>query len=164
VKSSLRLRPQDIDDNGALRVRLTLWVVLIFLNRHLLLLVLGAVSVYVGSRSGIDAAGFAGLLSGPWFMAACLPAFPVLCVALLRRPTAGSLPRLLWRSGLPLLLAAAATDAVLLAVRLYQRPQDFTLLHVSAAVLDVYVAMYLLRSRYVRALFRDFPPSPTVPS
>jgi hypothetical protein len=75
VTRQLEYRPQDFTEDGVLRVGFLLWAVMVFLNRHLLLLVFGAVTSLVGSRFGLDSSGLVTLYSSPWFLLADLPAY-----------------------------------------------------------------------------------------
>ena len=70
--------PQDYTADGMLRVGWLLWLILAFLARHWILLVLGAVSSFVGVRSTPSAGATSDLLSGPWFLLASLPALALL--------------------------------------------------------------------------------------
>ena len=89
LNGSLEFRPEDFTADGALRVGVLLWGALVFVNRHLILLVLGAVSSFVGARSGFDGHSLATLYSNPWFLLAGLPALGVLGAALRRSADAG---------------------------------------------------------------------------
>ena len=107
VTRQLEYRPQDFTEDGVLRVGFLLWAVLMFLNRHLILLVFGAVTSLIGSRFGLDSSGLVTLYSNPWFLLAGLPAVAVLAAALRRDPKAGRLIRRVWHNGRWLLAISA---------------------------------------------------------
>lgn len=153
----LQYRPQDFTEAGVLRIGFILWAVLLLLNRHLILLVFGAVTNLVGSRLGLDSSGLATLYSSPWFLLAGLPAVAVLIAALRRDRKAGRLIRGLWRHGRWLLALSAGLDLALLIILGMLTRLDINLLHVVGGVLDSYVILYLIRSAWARARFSDFP-------
>jgi len=154
----------DFLDDGTLCVSGTLWLVMLYLSRHLLLLVLGAISTFFTSQQGLDASGFSVLYSSPVFLAASLPAAAVVVASLCRRPAAGSLVRGLWRSGRWLLVAAAIIDLALIGWTIatsaptYPDTVLFTL-----GVLDAYALLFLLRSARARDTFSAFPARPAPP-
>ncbi len=153
----LEYRPQDFTEDGVLRVGFLLWAVMIFLNRHLILLVFGAVTSLIGSRFGLDSSGLVKLFSNPWFLLAGLPAVAVLVAALRRDRKAGQLIRGLWHHGRWLLAISTGLDLALLIALGMLTQADINELHIVGGILDSYVLLYLIRSAWARARFADFP-------
>ena len=151
----------EYEEDGTLRVGLLLWGVIFYASRHILLLLLGALSAFIGARSGLDTKAVGVLLSSPLFLPASIPAAVVLGMAVRRRPKAGRWLRACWAQGRWCLLAAIALDLLLLiAHRFTTYPHGITVFSAAWALADVYVAMYLMRSVRVRAVFADFPAHP----
>ncbi|MDJ0807814.1 MAG: DUF2919 family protein [Gammaproteobacteria bacterium] len=157
MTKQLLYRPQDFTEDGVLRIGFLLWAVLVFLNRHLILLLFGAVTSFVGGRFGLDSSGLNALYSNPWFLLSGLPAVAVLIAALRRDRKAGGIIRRLWRHGRWLLLISAGVDLLLLITLGMLTRADINLLHILGGVLDSYVLLYLYRSAWVRVRFADFP-------
>lgn len=157
MKKPPEYRPQDFTEDGVLRVGFLLWTVLLFLNRHLILLVFGAVTSLVGSRMGLDPGSLTTLYSGPAFLLASLPAVAVLVAALRRDRRAGRLIRGLWRHGRGLLAISAGLDLALLVAQGTLTRAPIGELHVLGGILDSYVLLYLARSAMARERFADFP-------
>lgn len=153
----LEYRPQDFTEDGVLSVGFLLWAVMVFLSRHLLLLVFGAVTSLVGSRFGLDSSGLVTLYSSPWFLLADLPAVVVLVAAMRRDRQAGRLIRGLWRHGRWLLVISAGLDLALLIALGTLTRADINVLHILGGIFDSYVLLYLIRSAWARARFADFP-------
>lgn len=130
---------------------------MLFLNRHLILLVFGAVTSLVGSRSGLDSSGLVTLYSSPWFLLTSLPAVAVLVAALRRDRKAGRLIRRLWHHGRWLLALCAGLELTLLIVLVALSQIEMDELHLVGGILDSYILVYLKRSAWARARFADFP-------
>jgi hypothetical protein len=153
----LDLHPEDFTEDGVLRVGFLLWAVMLFLNRHLILLAFGAVTNLVGSRSGLDSGSLIALYSSPWFLLASLPALAVLLTALRRDRKAGRLIRSLWCHGRWLLAISAGLDLALLIAFGTLTQAEINELHLVGGILDSYVLVYLRRSAWAQARFADFP-------
>lgn len=142
---------------GVLRPSLGLWLSLAFLCRHVATILLVVMAAGRGARdSGIDLSEFGHLLN-PWFMLADLPAVALLLALAARVPTAGSIPRVLWRSGRFLLLGACLVYAGLILRHL---PADDARLAVAdwlGFAGTAGVAAYAILSPYLGDLFREFP-------
>lgn len=149
--------PSDFTDDGALRIGLLLWAAILFLCRHLLIMVLGAVSSLVGARRGLGTADFAILYSSPLFLAASLPALVVLVAGIRRAPRANRLVRGVWRNGRSLLIISGVLDVALLCLQALLGLFAINEFYILAGVLDLYILLYLVRSRRVGDTFADFP-------
>jgi hypothetical protein len=130
---------------------------MLFLNRHLILLVFGAVTSLVGLRSGLDSSGLAILYSSPWFLLTSIPAAAVLFSALRRDRKAGKLVRKIWHQGRWLLALSAGLELALLIALVSLSQVELDELHLIGGILDSYVLLYLKRSVWARARFADFP-------
>ena len=153
----LDFRPQDFTKDGVLQIGFILWAVMLFLNRHLILLVFGAVTSLVGSRSGLDSSELVSLYSNPWFLLTSLPAAAVLVAAVRRDQKAGKMVRRLWRQGRWLLMLSAGLELALLIALVILHRVGLNELHLVGAILDSYVLFYLKRSAWAQARFADFP-------
>ena len=148
---------------GVLRPSPGLWLSLVFLCRHVITILLVAFAAGRGMRGGggdMDLSDF-GHLVRPIFMLADLPALMLLLALASRMPTAGSVPRLLWRAGRLLLLASAAVYIVLFAW--YLPPAGIENLAIAdwlSIAGTVAVAVYAAISPYLGDLFREFPERP----
>ena len=149
--------PQDFTKDGVLQIGFILWTVMLFLNRHLILLVFGAVTSLVGSRSGLDSSELVSLYSNPWFLLTSLPATAVLVAAVRRDHKAGKIVRWLWHQGRRLLMLSAGLELALLIAFLILHRFELNELHLVGAILDSYVLLYLKRSAWAQARFADFP-------
>jgi len=160
MKPPYSFNPNQYDDDGSLRIGLLLWLTLLIINRHLLLLIIAAISAFVGAGRGLDTGALSMLYSSPVFLLASLLALPVLVAAIRRSPKAGRLPRHIWRHGRGLLLAATCSDLGLLAFGLLARHIAVDESHTLWGIIDAYMIAYLIRSRRVAAVFADFPEAP----
>jgi len=90
-------------------------------------------------------------------MMSCLPALALLVASLYRIPTPKKLPKLVWEKGLILLLISSAMDLVILAsyIALERRILDTGL--IILLEVDVAIFVYLLRSKYLKEMFKEFP-------
>jgi hypothetical protein len=152
-----RYNPSHFHDDGSLKVSALLWLIVLYLSRHLLVLMVGGLSTFMGSRSGLDTSGLSILYSSPAFLPASLPALVVLVARLRRVAGAGSFVRWVWRGGRYWLIAAALIDLTTLAVHWTLGWLGTTQMQVAGAFVDAYIMVYLVRSRRARDLFRDFP-------
>jgi len=147
------------DDHLALRVPPLLWLAMVFLVRHPVLLGLTFLPT-----SG-DTLDYLRALVQPIRLAADLPALLVLIAAARRRPTAGSWVRAIWDHGRWLLGASALVDGGLgihdLVTTGYGQGLSTGDLIILAVVVDLWICLWLARSRLLRDLFRDFPAKTT---
>ena len=148
MKSSYRYDPSDYDEDGQMHIGLLLWLVIVYLSRHILLLMLVAVSSLVGLGRGLDI-----LYSSPLFLLASLPALMVLIAGLRRGPKAGPWLRRLWSAGRWWLIASVVIDLVLLLGGLLWGHLEINEYRALWALCDLYTLAYLLRSRRLPVLF-----------
>ena len=147
----------DLDEHGCLRISIGLWLMIVFLSRHVILLLLGAVSSFASHTYGQTSASYGVLFSDPWFLLASAPALLVLAAGLRRVPSAPSFIRAVWRAGSSLLILAVTLDLVILGILLGSAGWRVDVIHVSQAILDVVVLTLLVRSGRIRDTFADFP-------
>jgi hypothetical protein len=147
----------SFDSNYCLKPPLTLWLVMLYLARAILIPFLGGVSSMGGA--GDASSVTRGFFGAEDFVSAAL-ALIVLLAYFRRTPSASRFWRRLWSFGRIMLAAAAVFD---LGVSLYRFLQitDTDMLRsellLLACTLDAYIVVYLFRSRRVRDVFRDFP-------
>lgn len=138
-----------------LKVPWTLWIVMVFLVRHLLLL-----GVTFMPTTGEEIKVLRELIH-PQYLPADIPAALVLFLAMRRRPECGDWPRRLWRHGRWLLMASAAGYLLLLGLTLVGggQPLQITVDEwiLASVLLNVWILVYLVRSPLLRDLFADFP-------
>jgi hypothetical protein len=147
--------PSHYDEHLTLKVPVTLWLVLAFLLRHLLLL-----GITFLPTTGEEITALRDLVR-PAYLTADLLALPVAIVAARRRPQAPDWMRRLWPLGRALLIASAVLYLALLGERLATGSEPL-ITAIDEAVListllNIAVIAYLWRSALVRELFRDFP-------
>jgi hypothetical protein len=147
--------PSRYDDQLNLKVPATLWLVLAFLLRHLLLL-----GITFLPTTGEEIRVLRDLIR-PAYLAADLLALPVAIVAARRRARAPNWMRRLWPHGRPLLTASALLYLALLAWHVATGGEPLITAIDEAvlvsALLNLAVIAYLWRSPVVRDLFREFP-------
>ncbi|MBX9606954.1 MAG: DUF2919 domain-containing protein [Gammaproteobacteria bacterium] len=144
----LPYHPDAYDEHFALRIPLTLWAVLLYALHAECLLLLGHLP-QAGAELGYLLAYVA-----PNELVASLPALAVLVAALRRRPTAGRLPRFVWRQGAWLLLASLVAD---LALALTSRHGAWAAARVAGDLASIAV---VVTSARIRDTFADFPRLP----
>jgi hypothetical protein len=145
------------DHYACLKPPLLLWVAVLYLSRGLTL----PAAMALGHLSGVDPRAieaFRGLWS-PQSLAPSLIAAVILYVLCRRVPTAPRWVRWVWSRGRAFLAGAAVLDIALLARELIRPGEidDASLLSSCAALVDVYLLLYILAARRVRDTFREFP-------
>lgn len=147
--------PSRYDEHLTLKVPVTLWLVLAFLLRHLLLL-----GITFLPTTGAEITALRDLIR-PEYLIADLLALPVALVAARRRPEAPNWMRSLWPLGRPLLTTSALLYLALLAWRLATAGEPLITAIDEAVLLstllNVAVIAYLWRSGLARDVFREFP-------
>ncbi len=149
--------PDDYTKDGVLKVTPLLWLIIMYLSRHILILLLGGLSQFMGSRKGIDTSGLAALYSSPVFVVASIPAVAVLAVHFRRISTAPPVIRTLWGKGRWLLGAAAALDASILLSHWWLGSLAINEFQIAGLFIDSYIITYLMRSNRAKDIFEDFP-------
>lgn len=143
--------PDDFNEFHVLKIPFLLYLVLIYLNKYFLLVVLP--SIGGGDLTAIV----------KWFkidllmMTSCLPALALLVASLYRIPNPKKWPKPIWLKGRILLLISSAMDFVILAsyIALEWRMLDTGMVVLLA--IDVAIFIYLLRSNYLKEMFKEFP-------
>ena len=154
----IRYPPERYSDDLVLRVPPALWLVMLFLVRHLVLL-----GITFLPTMGQEVLMLRGLVR-PWYLPADLLALPVLIAAARRRADAGTVLRLAWARGGTLLTLSAMAFPVLAIAGLLASGRPL-LIGIDAPMLgatlgSVGAIAYLHRSPLARDAFRDFPPRP----
>ncbi len=147
--------PSRYDEHLTLKVPMTLWLVLAFLLRHVLLL-----GMTFLPTTGEEITALRDLVL-PAYLVSDLLALPVAIVATRRRPQAPGWMRVLWLRGRQLLTASALCYLALLVWNvlssgrtLINAIDDATLI---SALINLLVIAYLWRSTLVRDVFLEFP-------
>jgi len=157
MRSAHGYGPEHYNDDLVLKVPVPLWLVLVFLVRHLLLL-----GITFLPTTGEEIRVLRELVR-PEYLIADLIALPVLLIAIRRRPQAPDWMRRLWPTGPWLLSLSVLTHLILLgrALAAVGQPLERSLNEATLIVvlLDLAVLAYLWRSRLLRDLFRMFPES-----
>jgi len=149
------------DEYLTLKVPPTLWLVLVFLLRHLLLL-----GITFMPTTGEEIRVLRDLIQ-PEYLIADLIALPLGVAAARRRPQAPDWMRSVWRAGRLLLSASAAVYLALLTAHLVRSGQPLIAAVDEAvlisALLNLAVIAYLWRSPLLRDVFSEFPAAPVAP-
>lgn len=142
-----------------LRVPPALWVVMLFLVRHLVLL-----GITFLPTMGREVLALRDLVQ-PHYLIADLIALPVLIAAARRRPEAGWVWRAVWPWGRAFLTASALAFPALTVGRLLTSGRPLALgidgLLLASLFASLTVVAYLWRSPLARDVFREFPKEPT---
>ncbi len=145
--------PDDLNGLNVLKIPFSFYFILIYLNKYFLLVVLPVLAL-----GGLDLSAIA-----KWFkidllmMTSCFPALAVLIVSLYRMPTHIKWAKAWWEKSGILLMISSAMDFAILAsyVALERRILDTGLMVLLA--IDVAIIVYLLRSEYLKEMFKEFP-------
>ncbi len=143
--------PDDFNEFHVLKIPVLLYFVLLYLNKYFLLVVLP--SIGAGDLTAIVR----------WFkidalmMMSCFPALAVLIASLYRIPTPKKFPILIWNKGLILLLISSAMDLIVLSSYVILERRIFDLGTFVLLLINVGIIVYLLRSKYLKQMFKEFP-------
>lgn len=150
----------DIDKQGHLKVSPLLFLIMLYLSRHLLLIAVTAVKVFASIRRKSSTSPFEDMVelsSGPLFLIASAFSILVLVAMVKRTPDAGRLIRWIWRNGKWLLIAAATLDVIFLLITHDPKQQYNNLVIMITALINCYIIFYLIKSIRVQDTFSDFP-------
>lgn len=151
------------DRYDVLRPDWTFWAMVLFLSRHLVFLLLLGVSH--GKGGGGPPNPSLGALIEPIYFISDIPALVLMYVAGNRVPAAGNALRFLWRNGRAILILSIVTYVGLMVFKMGERILDFHLLTVGIIAVNLVILAALLRGRYFRDLFAQFPaPAPAPPN
>jgi hypothetical protein len=143
------------DEQAVLKIPLPLWLTILFLVRHVVLVLLSFLP-----RSG-EAMSYLRDLVDPLFLLGDLPATLVLFAATRRKPDAPGWVRKLWHKGKPMLAASALLYLLLLSASLTISARPFFSMVNEALIVSVLmhlaILVYLSRSPLVRDVFSEFP-------
>lgn len=147
----------DVDRHGVLRIPATLWVGFAVLARQWILILVVLVSAK-RSKESVLLLGDGGM---PWeWLAMQAPIVILAFAAFYRIPTAGAWARVIWRFGRPIVVLTAALNLGWTAWLLYgadtwsRWPELFL---VSCVLIDLAIALSVVRDPYHRQLFSEFP-------
>ena len=147
----------DVDRHGVLRVPGTLWLGFSVLARYWLLVL----AVTVSARRSPDAVRLLGEGGYPWaWLVVQLPIVLLMFAGFQRTPTAGQWARVVWRLGRPIVALTALLNLGWTAHLLWQAdgwalwPELFL---ASCVLIDLAIALAVLRDRYFAQLFSEFP-------
>lgn len=144
--------------DGVLRPNWPLRLSLIFLCRHILMIVLiGGMSFKGGINP--DMKIFLNMLEPAYFFTD-VPGVMMLYVMLARRPNAGPAVRWIWRHGRQLILLSVTLFLILFAIRTRLDIAAYETAEWTIIGANMIVAVYIATSGYIRDLFREFPERP----
>lgn len=143
--------PDDFNQFNVLKIPFSFYLMLIYLNKYFLLVVLP--SIGGGDLSAI----------AKWFridllmMTSCFPALAVLVVSLYRMPTHQKWAQAWWEKGGVLLIISSAMDLIILSSYVFLEKRILDTGLVTLLAINVGIIVYLLRSKYLKEMFREFP-------
>jgi hypothetical protein len=143
------------DFRGTLRLRFLDWAWLGFLARHVLFVVVLAVSSTKGQDGSVGKVF--GALVEPWFLIADVPAILLLTVAANRVPKAGWAARFVWRHGRWFVALSVLLYAGILAWLAIEDATTIDPIAWASLAASVAVAFYAWFGRYPKDLFASFP-------
>ena len=143
------------DFRGTLRLRFLDWAWLGFLARHVLFVVVLAVSSTKGQEGSVGKVF--GALVEPWFLIADVPAILLLTVAANRVPKAGWGARFVWRRGRWFVALSVALYAGLLSWLAAEDATTLDGLAWASLAASVAIALYAWFGRTPKDLFASFP-------
>ena len=161
AKHHLNYRIEDLDENGAVKPSLAMFLVGVFLSRQLFYAPLSLLA----KRRGRGQRGSGGpdldlsflIVTSVWEFVACIPG--VLILFLLLRDKSNADPKItsLWMRGRTIMLAGLVLQvfATILPYLLYGR--EPTIVGALLAVAYVYLCMYILRSQRIKDVFSAVP-------
>lgn len=146
----------DVNEHGVLRVPGTIWLSLMVLSRHWWLFFFSLLS----GGGGGDLLGFLDRGLPWWPMALQLPVIGLLLAGPRRTPSAGQVPRVIWRHARVLVLLTTLLNLGWTVWSLSRsdtwRPRPELVL-VCFSCLDLVIAWSFWFSRYFRQVFIEFP-------
>ena len=147
----------DVDRHGVLRVPGVLWLGFALMARYWLLMLVVTVSAR-RSQESVLLLGDSGI---PWgWLAAQLPIVLLMFAGFQRVPTAGRWARVLWRSGRSIVVLTALLNLGWTGHLLWKSdawnlwPELFL---ASCVLIDLAIALAVVRDRYFSQLFSEFP-------
>jgi hypothetical protein len=147
----------DVDRHGVLRIPASLWVGFAVMARQWILIVVVLVSAK-RSRESVLLLGDGGV---PWqWLLMQAPIVILAFAAFYRMPSAGAWARVLWRNGRAIVALTAALNLVWTAWLFYgaetwsRWPELFL---ASCVLIDLAIALNVLRNPFMRQLFSEFP-------
>jgi hypothetical protein len=149
----------DIADDGSLKVSPLLFVIILYLSRHLLLVVFTIFNVIVAIRKRSHDSPFEYLVefsSGPLFLLASAGSLLVLIAMQKRHPEAGSNIRWTWKRGKWLLVGSGSLDILLLIHKYAHNLGSASMLVYLTVMMDILIIFYLIKSVRVQDTFNDF--------
>jgi hypothetical protein len=147
----------DIDEYGCVKPGMGTLLVTFFLSRQILFIPL----ILISKRQGRASSGakvdmsFLQVFSA-WEFVACIPALMVLVAIFMRKPTAGSNIRWVWKNARNLLLFGAVAQIAIYGSEIVYHHLNNSFLLVSLG-LCLYVCFYIFTSKRLADSIRQFP-------
>ncbi|MFP6899977.1 MAG: DUF2919 family protein, partial [Opitutales bacterium] len=142
--------------HGVLRPNWLLKLSLLFLCRHILMLILiGGMSFKGGQKGGTEL--LVELLNPVYNITDLLPLLLLLVMGL-RNPKANTVPRWIWKQGPWLMLFSIALFLTILGFRTQLALSTFGAVEWAMIAANGLIAFYIATSPYIRDLFNEFPP------
>jgi hypothetical protein len=147
----------DFNDKGELKTPVRLVLSLLFISRHLVFLMLAALSHFVIARSGAGFQAGALGLPNPWLLVTDIPVFLFLVLVVRKEKLSkeGWLRRILYL-GVPFIVALGVLQIVLiigLDYRVLLKPELLRVIDLGLLVVCIY---YLAANPKVRLFFREY--------
>ena len=143
--------------HGVLRVNWMLWLVLLYMTRHTLVLAFLLFGLSRGqAQGGVANLGVAALLE-PVYMISDLPALALMFALGARVPQAGKVARAVWRHGRQIILDSIAVYFVLFLWNHWGEIGRLDPVLWSNVIVNLIIAVLVMRSRYLADLFNEFP-------
>ena len=142
--------------HGVLRPNWQLKLSLVFLCRHILMLILiGGMSFKGGQKGGTEL--LVELLNPVYNITDLLPLLLLLVMGL-RNPKAKAVPRWIWKQGRWLMLFSIALFLTILGFRTQLALSTYGTVEWAMIAANGLIAFYIATSPYIRDLFNEFPP------
>jgi hypothetical protein len=136
---------------GLIKVRLNLWLMLIYTLHHILLL---ALSITIKAPELKE-----WVMMHPFLFLSSIPTIILMLVESTRLPSykAHAMMRKIWHSGRMVVISGIILDILLIGYYSYKNQPDLDMGFIPIIVINLGVIFYLSRSDYITALFNNYP-------